>query len=497
MCMRWKSLFFASFVTVSLHCTGSQWQSPAPITDSAPTYPNDVFTTYAAETDQIFAAWVAPVDSGSFHPTYAIASFVDGSWVWGTPEILDSNANAGLSNVALAYLSETNQVIAVWQENGTNDVEYAIASYSGGVWSFSTPAQVSTGTAATFVYVSYLGAVANQILVTWSDLNNSNYPSYSVGSWGGGAWSFGTVGTLGVTNAYYGVSTCYNPTTNQVFATWQNTSSYEPLYNYATVSGGSSLSWAGETLIVGSTNVNDNVICTYDPTTEQILATWVDNGNMQEPTYSFASTSDGGSSWSWSAKNTIGEATAAAGFIDVYTAANQATGEIIATWSDNATQHPTYSIFQDGVWGAPAFINSVSVTSTAAGAGDVIPLVLPSQSQMLATWAESDNTPTYALYSSSSAINPPTDLRGVRKVNNFGTLREYYDTLSWDASSSSDIVSYLVYANGVEVAVLPSYQLCYQAHNQKKSASVRYEVKAQNSSGTQSSAATVTVGGKR
>jgi len=48
-----------------------------------------------------------------------------------------------------------------------------------------------------------------------------------------------------------------------------------------------------------------------------------------------------------------------------------------------------------------------------------------------------------------SLISPPSNLSVTQAVNNFGVFTEYYNTFSWNASSSPNVRGYSIYRNGV------------------------------------------------
>ena len=94
--------------------------------------------------------------------------------------------------------------------------------------------------------------------------------------------------------------------------------------------------------------------------------------------------------------------------------------------------------------------------------------------------------------SSPFLVNPPTNLSGIQQKNNFGSVYELVNSISWSASSSS-VSGYRVYRNGVLIATLNSSTYGYDDHNIQKGVATLYSVRAYNSLGNQSSAVDITI----
>ncbi len=80
-----------------------------------------------------------------------------------------------------------------------------------------------------------------------------------------------------------------------------------------------------------------------------------------------------------------------------------------------------------------------------------------------------------------------------QSTNNFGVLTEYYNTLTWTASSDPNLTGYIIFRNGVEIGNLTSSYLQFTDHNRQISSSVTltYGVAAVGAGSNQS--ATVSV----
>lgn len=81
---------------------------------------------------------------------------------------------------------------------------------------------------------------------------------------------------------------------------------------------------------------------------------------------------------------------------------------------------------------------------------------------------------------------PPSNLSVVQNVKHYGIYDEYYNVLSWQASSYDEVDGYLVFRDGTLIAQTESSILTFSDRNRKQNESVTYGVAAFNSSGAQS-----------
>ncbi|CDR33764.1 hypothetical protein [Criblamydia sequanensis] len=90
-------------------------------------------------------------------------------------------------------------------------------------------------------------------------------------------------------------------------------------------------------------------------------------------------------------------------------------------------------------------------------------------------------------------VEPPSDLQGKQKKNEFATQYELYNQLTWGASPSLDVIGYFIYRDGQRIASVPASTLSYQDHNRKKGVSYSYSVTAFNSSDEESAPITIII----
>lgn len=90
-------------------------------------------------------------------------------------------------------------------------------------------------------------------------------------------------------------------------------------------------------------------------------------------------------------------------------------------------------------------------------------------------------------------LEPPSNLQGQQKKNNFGLAYEFYNQLTWTPSPSPEINGYYIYRDGEKIASVGASTYNYQDHNRKKRASYAYAVTAFNSAGAESSAINIVI----
>jgi hypothetical protein len=92
-----------------------------------------------------------------------------------------------------------------------------------------------------------------------------------------------------------------------------------------------------------------------------------------------------------------------------------------------------------------------------------------------------------------SGLEPPLDLQGRQKKNDFGLAYEFYNQLTWVLSPSSDVAGYFIYRDGTKIAFVDASTLTYADHNRKKGSSYTYAVTAFNSSGSESAPVNIVI----
>ncbi len=90
-------------------------------------------------------------------------------------------------------------------------------------------------------------------------------------------------------------------------------------------------------------------------------------------------------------------------------------------------------------------------------------------------------------------VQPPSNLQGKQKKNDFGLVSELYNQLTWTQSPSSEVIGYVIYRDGEEIAEVDASTFSYEDHNRKKGVPYTYAITAINSSGSESAQITILI----
>ena len=419
---------------------GTSWTTPAEISSTQLSYGGGtVYTAYNSANQTTMATWSS--DSIGYYSIYQ-----NGSWS-SAAEIPNSSP---YSDVFVTFDAYTGQFMTSWQ-NSLNQYAY-VAFYTNGSW--SSPVDVSAG----FLVINNVYAAfdsSGNAIATWTDVgtNQAIYAIYYNGNWIGAGEITTPDGDI-----ENDVFVSYNPTLGFV-ATWAAGNGMHLYGAYAPISAGS-INWSSSRFatLPGGDLVAATMGSSYNPILHETLVAYVVSG-----TSSFLNYTTLNSSGTWSSD--LSTTSPTLDYSSAYTTydANSEATLAVFLYASVFPGYPYYATYSGSSWTSNPITTSFSI------ANGVYAGPFP------------------------SSLNPPTHLQGSRRVNNFGTLREYYDTLTWSASTSTDVVSYVIYANGVKAATVSSSTLSYQTHNQRKTKSIVYQVLALDSSGNLSSSATVTV----
>lgn len=150
----------------------------------------------------------------------------------------------------------------------------------------------------------------------------------------------------------------------------------------------------------------------------------------------------------------------------------------------------TISGFMNNLWHVP--LNFADNSSNgfpkvaAASSGNSI--------QAAAVWVSNSgsiNDIIQATTGVKTLLSPPSGLMVAENVNDFAVFNEYYNTLSWSASSDPNVVGYLVYRNGKLLVQVDADTLTFVDNNRVNNGAVTYGVAAFNSQNEQSQIITV------
>lgn len=360
----------------------------------------------------------------------------------------------------------------------TLNAEWTFSSNNGSTWSPNPAGSIlATPSLTIFSPVVVWGSDAG-FMATWRDNNGSDaYATFTNDN--GTSWST----PVNISNTTLVASAVMVTSTADGFiATYTQNDNNA----YATVTSNNGGSWGDPVTIV---NTGDVITDTWVASNGfGIIATWVDN----EQNGCSSTSVDNGTTWSAPLEITSNIANCC----DVSVVGID--GGFVAAWvgSDNNA----YASFLGN--GADAWTDSVAITTDGSvslgeaflqeNGQSFVGIAARNDPGVLFAWLGNDNN-TYASFSSINLIQPPTNFAGIQKQNNFGLVYELFNTLTWQASSSTDVVGYKLYRNNVLIASLNGSTTIYQDHNQPRGVAITYSLVAVDAEGDTSTPITITV----
>lgn len=111
----------------------------------------------------------------------------------------------------------------------------------------------------------------------------------------------------------------------------------------------------------------------------------------------------------------------------------------------------------------------------------------------VAIWLNYGGTYTNVVASTGTKnlVLPPSSLAVSQSINHFGVFNEYYNTLTWNASTDPNVAGYLIFRNGVFLEQVGASVLHYVDNNRTLNGAVTYSVAALNNQGAQSASISV------
>ena len=424
----WKDLSGTNELAYSFYIPGTGWTASAAISEST-VVQHDVFSACDTSTGVILATW-ADTNNNNY-PSYSI--YTPGSG-WSTPNTITTSSvvDSGEFDVFVSFNPVTGQFLAIWSDSST----YATYAFYTPGTGWGTAGIISGTSRVEGNIFSTANSITGTSMAAWSDLN-TNYPTYSIYTPGTG-WSTSARIT---TSAYMfqDVYLSFDSTTGQTLATWGDSQNNSvPTYSFYTPGNG----WSLIAAISGTTQVDIDVITSFDPVNGQFLAVWADSSNTNQINYSTYTPGSG-----WSSPVFLPASPNAEARNNVYLSYDSVTGQILATWTgaDDEGRFPYYSFF-DG------------------------PVPLP------------------------PVPEAPASFSGKVMNKRFLSQTDRINQLNWLPANDSTIVSYLLRRNGVLIFTAPSTgPYTYQDHNRNKRVTDVYTLTSVNQKGLESSVLTVTI----
>ncbi|MBX7067287.1 MAG: hypothetical protein K1X28_08660 [Parachlamydiales bacterium] len=90
-----------------------------------------------------------------------------------------------------------------------------------------------------------------------------------------------------------------------------------------------------------------------------------------------------------------------------------------------------------------------------------------------------------------STVSPPTNVAVQQSSINFGVFQDYYNTISWTASTDPNVIGYVIYRDGAVIVQLTADMTQFEDHNAIQNGAVVYGIAAVDFNETQSDIVTV------
>lgn len=145
--------------------------------------------------------------------------------------------------------------------------------------------------------------------------------------------------------------------------------------------------------------------------------------------------------------------------------------------------------FMNNIWSVPVIISRGSDNAFPRIAASINGNVIHSA----AVWINfnGSNNSIVAVTGSKTLVLPPSSLTVTQNFHNFGVFKEYYNTLTWQASTDPNVVGYLIFRNGEYIEQVGSDVLQFIDDNRTLNGVVTYGIAAIDDQQTQS--ATVSI----
>jgi hypothetical protein len=250
--------YYGTAIVGTVSGTSISFGSAVVFSSSSNNYNSAVYDT---STDRVYNSYT---DAGNSNYGTAVVGTVSGTSIsLGTPVVFNAAATYPTSS---AFDSNANKVVTAYYNAGDGYSKGIVGTVSGTSVSFGSPTTFHTGTGG-FSFASVYDVNANKTLISFKDVNNSNYGSSIVGTVSGTSISFGTAAAFedATTDQIKG---CYDSNTNKVVIVYRDGgSSYYGTAVNATISGTSVTFTTPFQLIAGSTNPQQPV---FDPDSNKV-----------------------------------------------------------------------------------------------------------------------------------------------------------------------------------------------------------------------------------
>jgi hypothetical protein len=399
---------------------------------------------------------------------------------------------SGASSPQLA-VDSTGNAVAVWIRNGF--IESSTKLF-GGSWNL-TVSVLSNGTSDSPQVA--IGANGTVVAVWHSVITGSNVVVSATktiaGSWGAAVNIIPATAAFTHTLPKVTVDASGNAT-----AIWFRYNLSNSIYQNITIIAASLLSggsvWGSPAILTqGGMNTSLTNMSTRvgSDTNGNVVAVW----NMSYDGYKFnvESAVKQVSGSSWTVVSGLDQQDIYAYQVDM--TANNALGDVLATYMAFDGSSTVNILSQEseiagpiaGSWSAPLTVSQ----GTQNGYPRVAAILSGTTLNAAVVWIHFDGTSNViqASFGSRTTVLPPTSLAVTQNSNNTNVFTEYYNTITWTASTSPNLIQYNIFRNGIFFIAVDSSASQFIDHNAIQNGSVTYGVAAEDSVRSQSPIATI------
>lgn len=259
--------------TYSTYVPETGWSSADVISNTSIAFQNTI-NSFDSKLGQFVATWSD--SNNSFFPTYSFFTPCSG---WTTANTITNSFNA--ANVTTTFDSETGDILALWVDQNTGFPVYSF--YSSNAWSVANYLAISS------VDNDVFGAnnpLTGEYLAVWADINNNNYPTYSLYTPGSGWSSPAVISTFaGVVD---NVTISCDTVTGQFLAFWNSVANGDPIYSFFTSDTG----WSSPQILSSTITSHGDTNIVFNSLNAEFLVVYANSQDINfYPFYSIFSTS--------------------------------------------------------------------------------------------------------------------------------------------------------------------------------------------------------------
>jgi len=229
---------------------------------------SSIATTFDSNAGKVVIGYNVATTSGS-----AIVGTVSGTSIsYGSPVAFEA---ANTDNIAATFDSNSNKVVFAYRDRGNSNYGTAIVGTVSGT-------SISFGTAVVFESAnsnnisSAFDSNANKVVIAYRDQGGTNYGTAIVATVSGTSISFGTPVVFETANSWK-TSTVFDTTANKVVISYSDVGNSQ--YGTAIVGTVSGTSISFGTAVVFEAAASGGISSTFDTVAEKVVIGYTDNGN--------------------------------------------------------------------------------------------------------------------------------------------------------------------------------------------------------------------------